>query len=676
MAGKAWSSFVAVIGAGCIAVGAVTFADARLAGRQIDMTAEHLYTLSSGTIAILRGLKEPITLRLFYSRALGARIPAYGAYADQVRQMLEEYARIARGKIELHFYDPAPFSDTEDRAMGYGLQGVPVDQAGRLVYFGLAGSNLLDNQRSIAFFQADRQRFLEYDLTRLVYELSNPKRPVVGVLSSLPLNGDPRVMMQANGASSAGQPYAVMQMLRASDAVRMVAPNVTAIDSAIQVLLVADPPKLSQATLYAIDQFVMRGGRLMAMVDPYSEAAAATPVPQGGSDGEATPAESSDLAPLLAAWGVGYDKTKVVGDLTGAWDVRAPGGQDGGDMGGAVPYPPWFNIRAGIDRNDPATATLHQITVASPGFLTQRAPIAGTPDKLAFTPLLRSSADSGLVPLASVRNPDPTAILAAFHPAGRARVIAARVHGVLHSAFSGPPAGDPPKLDGKPGAALPPWRALSKEPANLVVVADADILADRFWARQDNFFGQNTIDPFSDNGAFVANLVGTLAGGDALLDLRARGDTTRPFEVVDRMKAHAEARFRATQQALQTHLEATEQQLNQLRQGNLPGTPRRSGPSTGTRVDTAMLTAAQRTAIAAARSDIVQTREKLRAVQFALNRNIARLETGLQLFDTVLVPALLAAAALILGLARRARARRRPRSSDRLAAHETMEHGA
>lgn len=654
MAGKSWPSIVAAIGAGCIAVGVTMFADSRLAGWQLDLTAEHLYTLSPGTVAILRGLKEPVTLRLFYSRDLGARIPAYGAYADQVRQMLREYARIARGKLHLRFYDPAPFSDTEDRAMGYGLTGVPVDQAGRLVYFGLAGSNLLDNQRRIAFFRADRQRFLEYDLTRLVYDLSNPKRPIVGVLSSLPLNGDPRVMMQTDGTSAAGQPYAVMQMLRQANTLHMVPPNATAIDPAIRVLLIADPPKLSQTTLYAVDQYVMHGGRLMVMVDPYSEAAAATPVPQGAaSDGQPLPATSSNLAPLLAAWGVRYHHRAVVGDLDGAWEVRAPGGMDQAGNGGAVPYPPWFDIRgAGIDRNDPATATLHRVTLAAAGFLSPEKPVAGTPEPPKFTPLLTSSAASGMVPLASVRNPDPAAILAAFHPDGRPRVIAARIRGVLHSAFTGPPAGD---VAGKVAAPPPAYRALSPGPADLVVIADSDILADRFWVHHDQFFGRQTSQPFSDNGALVANLVGTLAGSDALMGLRARGDTTRPFEVVERMRARAEARFRATEQSLQQHLQNTEQQLQQLRLGGTTGNPAHPGSTAGRD----MLTAAQRSAIAAARRDIVQTREKLRAVQFALNRSIARLETGLQLFDTVLIPALLAMAALILGLARRAIRRRR-----------------
>ncbi|MEA2775360.1 MAG: gliding motility-associatede transport system auxiliary component, partial [Acetobacteraceae bacterium] len=172
-------SIVGVIAAAAIAIGINMFADARLANLQLDLTQRQIYTLSPGTKQVLANLKEPVTLRLFYSRQLGSTVPAYGTYADHVREMLRDYAAISAGKVKLELYDPEPFSDTEDRAMAYGLQGVPVDQGGSQIYFGLAGTNLEDDERTIPFFQAERERFLEYDVTKLIYELSNPKRPVV-----------------------------------------------------------------------------------------------------------------------------------------------------------------------------------------------------------------------------------------------------------------------------------------------------------------------------------------------------------------------------------------------------------------------------------------------------------------------------------------------------------------
>jgi gliding motility-associatede transport system auxiliary component len=636
---RLWFSIVGVVAVAAIVIGINMFADARLAYVHVDLTQNRIYTLSPGTRHILQGLKEPITLRLFYSRQLGSTVPVYGAYADHVREMLQEYAAVADGKINLEFFDPEPFSDTEDHAMAYGLQGVPVDQSGTQVYFGLAGSNLLDDERTIAFFQPERERFLEYDLTKLVYELSKPKRPVVGVMSSLPLDGNPQLMMLTHGQQG-GQPFASTELLRQTNTVKTVATDAQAIDPDIQVLLVAEAQHLSDNTLYAIDQFVMRGGRLMVMVDAWSEAQASQPN-QSGMPPEDT---HSDLKKLFDAWGIQFDPNQVVGDLTGAWRVCA--GED--QNASAVNYVAWFNIRDGINHNDPATADLQQVTVASSGFIAQ-APGAKTD----FTPLLSSSPRSGLVPVDKVKMPDPAKILANFKPEGGPRVIAARVHGMLHSAFTGPP----PEPNGlKRPADFPPFKAETSEPANLVVVADSDILADRFWVRVSDFFGQQTATPFSDNGPFVANLVDTLAGGDALIGLRSRGDSNHPFILVNAMQSEAEAQFRQTEQALQTHLDNVQKQLQTLRQGGSG-----SGDTEQAANGQAVITPAQRASIDAARKDIVETREKLRAVQFDLNRNISHLENELRVFDIVAVPAVLTILAIALGIVRR-RQRARARS--------------
>ena len=629
---RVWFSFIGVVAAAAIAIGVNMFADARLANVQLDLTQGKIYTLSPGTRQVLADLKEPVTLRLFYSRQLGSTVPAYGTYADHVREMLRDYASISGGKVRLEFYDPEPFSDTEDRAMGYGLQGVPLDQGGTQIYFGLAGTNQEDDERTIPFFQAERERFLEYDLTKLVYELSNPKRPVVGVMSSLPLDGDPRAMMM--GQSAAGQPYASAVLLRQTNTVKTVATDAQVIDPDIQVLLVAEAQNLSPATLYAIDQFVMRGGKLMAMVDPWSEAMAATPSQTG-----MPPTDThSDLKQLFDAWGIEFDPTKVVGDLAGAWRVRA----GAGDRAQAVNYVAWFNDRDGINHDDPATADLKQVTVASAGYLA-KAPNAS----IEFTPILTSSDRSGLIPVDQVRMPDPAKVLAGFKAEGGPRVIAARVHGVLKSAFSGPPplTGDQKRPDG-----FPAYKAQTDGPANLIVVADSDILADRFWVRVADFFGQQTATPFSDNGPFVANLIGTLAGSDALIGLRSRGDTNRPFTLVASMQEDAEARFRQTQQALQSHLDDVEKQLRTLRSG---------GGDAGK--PDAVLTPEQSAAIETARQDVLQTRQKLRAVQLELNRDISTLADEMRIFTIVLVPALLTVLAIVMGIIqrrRRARVRR------------------
>ena len=628
------SSLIGVIAVLALLVGINVLVETRLGRAQLDVTQQKLYTLNDGTRKILGGLKDPITLRMYYSRALGGRVPVYGAYADRVREMLREYAAVSSGKIKLEFLDPEPFSDTEDRAIAFGIQGVPIDQSGEQVYFGLAGSNLLDDERTIAFFQPERERFLEFDLTKLIYELSNPTRPVMGVLSSLPLDGDPRMMMMMMRQNpGAGAPWVSMLQLRQTFTVRNVQPDVQAIDPDIQVLLVAHAQNLSETALYAIDQFVMRGGRLMAMVDPHSEGQAMAPNPTGQRPTET----GSDLAKLFAAWGIEYDPTKVVGDITGAWRVRA----NPGDRVQSVDYVAWYNIRAGVNNEDPATAALSQVTVASPGYIRKK-----DGADITFTPLLTASPKAGPLALEKVKaNPNPVEILGNFKSEGGPYVIAARVRGVLKSAFTEapPPGKDANGADVKRPDNFPAHIAVTAEPANLVIAADSDILADRFWVQVQDFFGQQQATPFSDNGPFVANLLGTLAGGDALIGLRSRGTSLRPFELVDNMQRDAETRYRQTERELQAHLDETQKKLTALRTGR------------GEQGANAVISEQQRTAIDDLRKDVTATRVKLRNVQLELRRDIISLESRLRIFNIFLVPALLTVLAVTLGVLRRRR---------------------
>ncbi len=631
---RTWFSALGIIAAAALAIGINLFADAQLGQVRLDLTQQRLYTLSPGTKQILANLKDPVTLRLFYSRKLGSTVPLYGSFADRVQEMLQQYVALSAGKLKLEIYDPEPFSDTEDRAMSFGLQGVPVDQGGEKVYFGLAGSNLLDDERSIGFFQTDRERFLEFDLTKLIYELSNPKRAVVGLMTGLPVDGDQRQMMMSRG--QAGRPWVAMTQLRQTNNVKTVAMDAQVIDADIQVLLVIHPQDLSANTLYAIDQFVMRGGRLMVMVDPHSEAQASTPGP-GGQPAMIT---GSELDKLFDAWGIKVDTSRAVGDLGGAWRVRA----NPNDRVQAVDYVAWFNIRdAGINAADPANAEIQQVTVASAGAI-------GIKDGagIEILPLLQSSPRSGTVALDKLRQPDPARILAEFKPEGGPATIAARARGQLKSAFESPPA----PVEGAPQPEnFPPHIVATLAQANLVIVADTDFLGDRYWVRVQEFFGEQQATPFADNGAFLANVVGTLAGGDALIGLRSRGGTVRPFELVDVMQRDAEARFRQTERALQQSLEETEKKLRELRQGNAPGTNTTAQ---------AIITPEQRATIDALRKDMIETRQKLRNVQLDLRRDIGALQNALRLFNIVMVPALLTVFAIAWGIGRnrrRARAR-------------------
>jgi ABC-type uncharacterized transport system involved in gliding motility auxiliary subunit len=623
--GRLLFSGLGLLLAAVLAVGVNMLAERLLPRARIDLTEQQLYTLSDGTRQVLQGLQDPVTLRLFYSRRLGATIPVYGAYAERVRAMLEEYAAVSNGKVRIEQLDPEPFSETEDRALAYGLQGVPVDQSGEQVYFGLAGTNLLDDERTVPFFQPERERFLEYDLTRLVYELSNPQRPVLGVISSLPLNGDPRAMMMR--MPGAGQPFAVMNQLRQFFLVRDIAPDVQRIEDEVQVLMVAHAQQLPPAALYAIDQFVMRGGKLFVLTDPHSESQASRPGPTGQPPSNT----SSSLDQLLNAWGVEAPSDKVVLDLRGAWRVRA----NPQDRVQAVDYVAWYNLQGdSLNHTDVASADLQQVTVASAGEVRPREGAS-----IEFTPLLTSSDRSQLVDSAQVRqDPNPARLLADFRPDGQLRVLAARIRGQLTSAF---PDGPPPPAEGQERPAdFPAHRARTEGPANLVVANDADILEDRFWVRVQEFFGQQVATPFSDNGAFVVNLADTLAGGDALISLRSRGESLRPFQLVEDIRRDAEANYRQTERDLTQRLEATERRLRELRQGGAAG----QGQT--------VITAEQRTEIDRAREEIVRTRQQLRQVQLELRRDIERLETWLRILNIAAVPVLLTALAILLAVLR------------------------
>ncbi|MDB5370733.1 MAG: transporter [Roseomonas sp.] len=633
------SSLGGLLAVAVLAVAANVLAERLLPRARLDLTEQRLYTLADGTRQVLSGLKDPITLRLFYSRRLGSQVPVFGAYADRVREMLQEYASVSGGKLKLEYLDPEPFSETEDRALAYGIQGVPIDQSGEQVYFGLAGTNLLDDERVVPFFQPDRERFLEYDLTRLVYELSNPRRPVMGTLSALPLNGDPRAMMMR--VPGAGQPYAVINQLRQFFTVKDVAPNTQVIDPDIQVLMVVQPQGLSDATLYAIDQFVMRGGKLFMMTDPHSEGQATRPGPTGQPPADT----SSDANRLLNAWGIETPTDKVVLDLRGAWRVRAAPA----DRVQAVDYLAWYNVTGdSLNHGDVATADLQQVTFASAGEVRKLAGAA-----IEMTPLLTSSDRSMLIDAAALKqNPNPSQILAGFKADGQRHVLMARARGILNSAF---PEGPPPLAEGaEPRPAdFPAHLARSDGPANLVVANDTDIIEDRFWVRTQDFFGQQVATPTSDNGALVANLADTLAGGDALIGLRSRGESLRPFGLVDDIRRGAEANYRQTEQALTQRLEATERRLRELRQGT-------AAPGERNQAQNAVITPEQRAEIDRARAEIVATRAQLRGVQLELRRDIEGLETRLRILNIALVPALLTLFAIglsVLRLRRRSAAR-------------------
>ncbi|HVH80106.1 MAG TPA: Gldg family protein [Stellaceae bacterium] len=602
----------------------------RYGALRLDLTSEHLYTLAKGTRQTLTKIQEPITLRLYYSNRLGESAPSYGVYAQRLRELLDQYVAAAKGKLRLEVYDPVPFSDAEDRAVAFGLQAVPLNDQGEAIYFGLAGTNSTDDQQVIAFFHPERERFLEYDLTRLVHALANPKRTVVGLMSSLPLVVDPTAALQGK----APEPLAIISQLRQVDDVVNLSPDIDAIPKNVDVLMLVHPQHLSDATLFAIDQFVLKGGKAIVFIDPYSEIQAAVASTHG--DAAAPDPPASNLEPLFKAWGVTMLPGVVAGDRLSARRVAVPVEGRGPQ---ALDYVGWLDLpKANLSRDDPITADLSQIALATAGILE---PINGA--KTQFTPLMTTSTDSEKIPVDQVKGlPDVATLLAHFRPEQRSFVLAAHITGDIATAF---PDGKP---EGAADAAQPGLKE-SAQPANIVIVADTDMLDDRFWSQTQNFYGRRVVQPIANNSDFLDNAIEVLAGGEDLVDLRGRGTVARPFVVVERLQREADERYAAEQKNLQDKLKQTQAKLHSLTTGE------------GGSANASAVTADQTKEIDRFRADVVATRQQLRQVQGALRQDIERLKVILEFFDIALAPIIVVVAAVVMAAVAPTPAARGPR---------------
>jgi len=617
---------------------------ARFFSARLDLTAEHLYTLSPGTLNTLAQIDEPITLRFYYSNRLGDEVPSYGVYAQRVRELLEQYVAAAHGKLRLEIFNPQPFSDVEDQAVAFGLQAVPLDSEGDQVYFGLAATNSTDDRQVIAFFSPERERFLEYDLTKLIHSLAFPKKTVVGLISSLPLEGDMAAMMQGRPS----QPMAVIEQLQQLDKVEPLSASLDAIPADVDVLMLVHPQNLPPQTLFAIDQFVLKGGKALIFVDPHSELQAAQ-ASQMNPPGSPT---ASNLAPLFKSWGFQMLPGVVAGDRRDAQQVSVPTPGHGEEP---LDYIAWLDLHsANLNRSDMITADLSHLTMASAGIIE---PLPGA--KTTIEPLITTSSDSTKIPVDKLEGlPDVAGLLADFKSDDKRYILAAKVTGMVQTAYPGgpPKSPEPAKLSTtkpeatKPGAAKPSpavtWLKQSAHPIDAVVVADTDLLDDRLWVQSQDFFGQRVVAPIANNGDFVANAIDVLAGGEDLVGLRSRGTAARPFEVVDRIQREAQTRYSAEERALQQKLKGTEAKLADLTGKDQTDTP-------------ATLSPEQTKAIEQFRGDMVQTRRQLRDVQAALRANIQELKGGLEFLDIALIPIIVAVVAIIVGAVRLKRRRRR-----------------
>jgi ABC-type uncharacterized transport system involved in gliding motility auxiliary subunit len=597
-----------------------------LRGWRLDLTENRLYTTAAGTDRILSSIKEPLNLYFFYSEKAAQTMPDVQVYGPRVRDFLEELVARSNGKLHLHVIDPQPFSEEEDRAAELGVRGVPLGNGGQF-YFGLAGTNATDGHAAIEFFDPNKEQFLEYDVVKLIYQLANPRKPVVSWLSSLPMEGgmDPR-------SGGAREPWTVYSEAKQLFDVRTLEPNATKIDPDTNVLVLVHPKNLAPATEYAIDQYALRGGHILLFVDPLAESDFSGADPQNPM-AAMTADKSSHFGPLLSAWGVQFDPGKVVADRGHALSVTMRENQE----------PVTHVAILGLDKDsftadDVITSGLTKVNVATAGALE---PVKDA--KVRFEPLLQSSTDAELLPTERLRMlADPASLLDDFKPTGRRYTIAARVTGTVHTAFpAGPPAGvtlAPGQLDLKS----------STRPLNLIVFADADMLSDLLWLRGRDFFGQRMTQAFASNGDMVQNALDNLAGSADLISVRGRASFERPFERVQKLRRMANERFRAKEQELEQQLQSTEEKLTSLQTKGSDKNPAAAGM---------ILTPEQEQELEHFQSEKLAIRKDLRAVRAGLDEDIRSLGATLKIVNIIVLPLLFAALALLVALWRRRRAR-------------------
>ena len=619
---------------------------------RLDLTEQRLFTLSEGTRNVLRGIGEPVTLRLYVSRSLASRLPSVSGYVARVRDLLEEYEHAADGRIVLTVIDPEPFSEEEDRAVAYGLNGIPLLDGESTFYFGLVGTNAVDDQEVIPRFTPEREEFLEYDLTKMIHTLGQAARPVIGLLSALPLDGRNR---QAMMTGQPPRPWLILERIEELFEVRRLSPaSLERVEDDVDVLMVVHPKGLSDGARYAIDQFVLGGGHALVFVDPNAEGDMTPTVP-----GLPPLPGKSEFEDLLAAWGLELDTARTVGDMQIGADVQA----QVGDRIATIRYPVWINVPAPLlDREDVVTAKLGNLTFGTAGAL------VALPDTgLTVRPLVSTTpSGAGLVdteltgPMADVER-----LVRDFRPDGNAYVLAARVDGRAASAFPGGPPTRPETADEGSGAAEGKGERAEPEPESaaaggtpaaghldegdihVIVVGDTDLLQDQFWVQRQNLFGRSLPIPISANGSFVVNALDNLTGSGDLIGIRSRGRFLRPFTVVNELRQDAELRFREKEKELLQRLEETDARLSELRTGE---------------GDEIVLTEDQRNAIIEFTNERVRIRRELREVRHSLRRDIEALETSLKFINIGLVPILIGIGGLLAGLhrMRRRRAAMRP----------------
>ena len=600
---------------------------------RIDLTQDDLYSLSPGTKNIVSDLQGPLEIMFFYSESATEDTPQIRTYANRVQELLREIIIASNNRISLSVIDPQPFSEEEDLATQFGIQAVPISQGAPGIYFGLVVAQPEDQENNpqgraaetLPLIRPELEQFLEYEFMKLITKVNEPDLQVVGLLTELDIDGgfDPV-------AGQATAQWMIMDIIRQLYAVQRVDNTTVEIDEEIDILMIVHPQGLSEQMLYAVDQFVMRGGKTMVFLDPNADSMVSRT-----QQGNLIPAGmSSELPGLLEAWGIEFPRDKVLTDNELALRVSMGQGQRPiahlGMLGAQRNF---------LTQSDSVTSRLETINMSSPGVIRQA---AGA--KTLFEALIVSSSDSMLMDARLLEDvTDPSILFDEFVSEGISHTIAARISGVIETAFpDGRPIVEVEALDEEDPTeeeSVSEHLSSSNNEVNILVFADTDMLSDRMWVQVGQFMGQRIPRPFSNNGDMVINALDNLGGGADLSSIRGRGTYSRPFTRVIQLQRQADDRLRVEEAELLDRLaeaEASLAELNQDENGELVG---QVTPEIQAEVDRF-------------NEQMLETRRSLREVQYQLTEDIEQLGANLKLINTALIPVLLSLLALLLSYLR------------------------
>ena len=596
-----------------------------------DLTQEKAYTLSAGTKAILKKLDTPIKIRFYCTQSEAATPETVNlkSYARKVEDLLSEYKQIAGKNLMVEKFDPQPDSDAEDSARLDGLEPQPLPGAERY-YLGLAVS-LADSRVALPFLEPNRERQLEYDITRAIAQVFTPEKPTVGVMSGLPVFGEMGNPMMMQMGQQGGTPaWTIVEQLKQDFNLKHIEMTADKIDPEVKVLIVIHPKEISDKAQFAIDQFIMRGGKLIAFLDPQSAVSGRqqqNPMMGGG----APTGTSSSLDKLLKAWGIQFDTSKVVADLNFKMQLRGRNGQP-------TEAPAFLALTPeGINRDDIVTSPIDNIWLPMCGAFTGE-PATG----LKQTVLLSSTKESQLVEgfLASMGG---DSVLNGFKPSGVSYKLAIRLTGKFKTAFPEGLAEDKAEATATNAAAKPAADFLKEAQVDtsVVLIGDSDMLSDDFSLRkQESPFG-TMVSQRNANRNLAQNLVEQMAGDSNLIGVRSRATLSRPFTLVKKLEAEAQARGQAKIAELQQSLQETQQRLSELQQQRKDKDQR------------FILTAEQKAELENFRKKQASFSKELKQEQKNLRREVVSLETRLKWLNILAMPLGITAAGIGIALIKR-----------------------